>query len=165
MLQAASILGREVLDSRGNPTVEVDVTLEDGSFGRAMEPSGASKGAHEAVELRDGEKKRYLGKGVLKAVETVNAEIHDALRGMDAEDQRRIDHALITLDGTRNNSRLGANAVLGVSLAVASAAGGPGGSTHQTTGRCRWVALPGLIDPPGQVAIDAGSWASDILNA
>jgi enolase len=122
MTAILDILGREILDSRGNPTVEVDVTLEDGSMGRAAVPSGASTGAHEAVELRDGDKKRYLGKGVLKAVEAVNTEIFDALRGMDAEDQRRIDHAMIALDGTKNKSRLGANAILGVSLAVAKAA-------------------------------------------
>jgi enolase len=122
MTAILDILGREVLDSRGNPTVEVDVTLEDGSMGRAIVPSGASTGAHEAMELRDGDKKRYLGKGVLKAVENVNSEIFDALVGMDAEDQRRIDHALITLDGTKNKSRLGANAILGVSLACAKAA-------------------------------------------
>jgi enolase len=122
MTAILDITGREVLDSRGNPTVEVDVTLEDGSMGRAAVPSGASTGAHEAVELRDGDKTRYLGKGVLKAVEAVNTEIYDALAGMDAEDQRRIDHALITLDGSKNKSRLGANAILGVSLAVAKAA-------------------------------------------
>ncbi len=122
MTAILDITGREVLDSRGNPTVEVDVTLEDGSMGRAAVPSGASTGAHEAVELRDGDKKRYMGKGVLKAVEAVNTEIFDAIRGMDAEDQRRIDAALIALDGTKNKSRLGANAILGVSLAVAKAA-------------------------------------------
>ncbi|MBV1693716.1 MAG: phosphopyruvate hydratase [Hyphomicrobiales bacterium] len=122
MTAILDIIGRQILDSRGNPTVEVDVVLEDGSQGRAAVPSGASTGAHEAVELRDGDKTRYLGKGVLKAVEAVNGEIGDALRGMDAEDQRRIDKALITLDGTKNKSRLGANAILGVSLAVAKAA-------------------------------------------
>jgi enolase len=122
MTAIIDITGREVLDSRGNPTVEVDVTLEDGCMGRAAVPSGASTGAHEAVELRDGDKKRYLGKGVLKAVEAVNTEIHDAIAGMDAEDQRRIDLALIALDGTKNKSRIGANAILGVSLAVAKAA-------------------------------------------
>lgn len=114
--------GREILDSRGNPTVEVDVLLEDGSFGRAAVPSGASTGAHEAVELRDGDKTRYLGKGVTKAVDAVNGEITDALLGLDAEDQRDIDLAMITLDGTANKARLGANAILGVSLAVAKAA-------------------------------------------
>jgi len=114
--------GREILDSRGNPTVEVDVLLEDGSFGRAAVPSGASTGAHEAVELRDGDKNRYLGKGVLKAVDAVNTEIADAILGLDAEDQRDIDLAMIALDGTDNKARLGANAILGTSLAVAKAA-------------------------------------------
>ena len=122
MTAIVDIIGREILDSRGNPTVEVDVVLEEGSRGRAAVPSGASTGAHEAVELRDGDKQRYLGKGVLNAVEAVNGEIFDALSGMDAEDQRRIDEAMIKLDGTANKSRLGANAVLGVSLAVAKAA-------------------------------------------
>jgi len=114
--------GREILDSRGNPTVEVDVLLEDGSFGRSAVPSGASTGAHEAVELRDGDKTRYLGKGVTKAVDAVNGEISDALLGLDAEDQRDIDLAMIALDGSANKGRLGANAILGVSLAVAKAA-------------------------------------------
>jgi enolase len=122
MTAIIDIIGREILDSRGNPTVEVDVVLEDGSFGRAGVPSGASTGAHEAVELRDGDKSRYLGKGVTKAVDGVNGEIFDALAGMDAEDQRGIDAALIKLDGTKNKSRLGANAILGVSLATAKAA-------------------------------------------
>ena len=115
--------GREILDSRGNPTVEVDVLLEDGSFGRAAVPSGASTGAHEAVELRDGDPARYLGKGVLKAVDAVNSEIRELLiDNFDAEDQRDIDLALIALDGTPNKARLGANAILGTSLAVAKAA-------------------------------------------
>jgi len=122
MTAIVDIIGREILDSRGNPTVEVDAILEDGSLGRAGVPSGASTGAHEAIELRDGDKKRYLGKGVLKAVEAVNGEIFDALAGMDAQDQRRIDDALKKLDGTPNKGRLGANAILGVSLAVAKAA-------------------------------------------
>ena len=117
MTEIVDILAREILDSRGNPTVEVDVTLEDGAFGRAAVPSGASTGAHEAVERRDGDKTRYLGKGVLGAVDAVNGEIFDALSGLDAEDQRRIDRLLIELDGTPNKSRLGANAILGVSLA------------------------------------------------
>jgi enolase len=116
------ITAREILDSRGNPTVEVDVTLEDGAFGRAGVPSGASTGAHEAVERRDGDKARYGGKGVLKAVDAVNGEIFDALSGFEAEEQRRIDSVLIELDGTENKSRLGANAILGVSLATAKAA-------------------------------------------
>ncbi|WP_374544464.1 phosphopyruvate hydratase [Rhodoblastus sp.] len=122
MTEIIDIVAREILDSRGNPTVEVDVTLEDGSFGRAAVPSGASTGAHEAVELRDGDKARYLGKGVLKAVESVNGEIFDAISGLDAEDQVGIDEAMIELDGTPNKARLGANAILGVSLATAKAA-------------------------------------------
>jgi enolase 1/2/3 len=122
MTAIVDIIGREILDSRGNPTVEVDVVLEDGSLGRAGVPSGASTGAHEAIELRDGDKQRYLGKGVRKAVDAVNGEIFDALSGMDAREQRRIDDALIKLDGTPNKGRLGANAILGVSLAVAKAA-------------------------------------------
>src|SRR5215468_1057738 len=122
MTAIVDIIGREILDSRGNPTVEVDVVLEDGSRGRAAVPSGASTGAHEAVELRDGDKGRYLGKGVRKAVDAVNGEIFDAIGGMDAEGQVKIDETLIGLDGTPNKSRLGANAILGVSLAVAKAA-------------------------------------------
>ena len=122
MTAIIDIIGREILDSRGNPTVEVDVVLADGSRGRAGVPSGASTGAHEAVELRDGDKTRYLGKGVKNAVEAVNAEIFDALSGMDAEAQVKIDETMIALDGTPNKSRLGANAILGVSLAVAKAA-------------------------------------------
>jgi enolase len=116
------LIAREILDSRGNPAVEVDIVLEDGSRGRAGVPSGASTGAHEAVELRDGDKSRYLGKGVRKAVDAANGEIFDAIGGMDAADQAKIDETLIVLDGTENKSRLGANAILGVSLAVAKAA-------------------------------------------
>ncbi|AWI89554.1 phosphopyruvate hydratase [Methylobacterium sp. DM1] len=122
MTAITNIAAREILDSRGNPTVEVDVLLEDGSFGRAAVPSGASTGAHEAVELRDGDKGRYNGKGVLKAVDAVQTEILDAIGGMDAEDQVAVDEAMIALDGTPNKARLGANAILGVSLAVAKAA-------------------------------------------
>ena len=122
MTAIIDIHGREILDSRGNPTVEVDVLLEDGSMGRAAVPSGASTGAHEAVELRDGDNARYLGKGVSKAVAAVNGEIADRLLGIDAEDQRELDLAMIALDGTLNKARLGANAILGVSLAVAKAA-------------------------------------------
>jgi enolase len=122
MTAILDITAREILDSRGNPTVEVDVTLEDGSFGRAAVPSGASTGAHEAMELRDGDKARYMGKGVSKAVAAVNGEIYEALADMDAENQVDIDHAMIKLDGTPNKSRLGANAILGVSLAIAKAA-------------------------------------------
>ena len=116
------IHAREILDSRGNPTVEVDVTLEDGTIGRAAVPSGASTGAHEAVEKRDGDKTRYMGKGVLEAVSAVNGEIAETLKGFDATEQVAIDTAMITLDGTPNKARLGANAILGVSLAVAKAA-------------------------------------------
>ena len=122
MTAIIDIIGREILDSRGNPTVEVDVILEDGSFGRAAVPSGASTGAHEAVERRDNDASRYHGKGVLDAVEAVNGEIFETLEGFEAEDQRHIDKILIELDGTHNKSRLGANAILGVSLAVAKAA-------------------------------------------
>jgi len=122
MTAIVDIHAREILDSRGNPTVEVDVVLADGCTGRAAVPSGASTGAHEAVELRDGDKARYLGKGVLKAVAAVNGEIFDALAGMEAEEQGAVDAAMIELDGTANKSRLGANAILGVSLAVAKAA-------------------------------------------
>ena len=122
MTAITAIRGRQILDSRGNPTVEVDVSLEDGSFGRAAVPSGASTGAHEAVELRDGDKGRWGGKGVEKAVESVNGEIAEALAGHDAEDQGEIDASMIALDGTENKGRLGANAILGVSLATAKAA-------------------------------------------
>ncbi len=127
MTEIVDILAREILDSRGNPTVEVDVVLEDGAFGRAAVPSGASTGAHEAVEKRDGDKGRYLGKGVRAAVDAVNGEIFETLSGFEAEDQRRIDQTLIALDGTANKSRLGANAILGVSLAVAKAAAASSG--------------------------------------
>jgi enolase len=122
MTAIVDVHAREILDSRGNPTVEVDVLLEDGSFGRAAVPSGASTGAHEAVEKRDGDKRRYLGKGVMQAVAAVNGEILDAVAGLDAEDQVELDAMLIELDGTENKSRLGANAILGVSLASAKAA-------------------------------------------
>ena len=121
MLSIKSVHGREILDSRGNPTIEVDVALSDGSLGRAAVPSGASTGTNEAVELRDGDKKRYVGKGVLKAVANVNGEIARALSGKDASDQKKIDDVLIALDGTENKARLGANAILGASLATAKA--------------------------------------------
>src|SRR5947208_8647519 len=117
-----NIIGREILDSRGNPTIEVDVRLEDGSLGRAAVPSGASTGVHEAVELRDGDKSRWGGKGVAKAVAAVNGEIAKAVIGRDAKDQGGLDAAMIALDGTENKGRLGANAILGVSLAAAKAA-------------------------------------------
>lgn len=122
MTAIIDIHARQILDSRGNPTVEVDVLLEDGSFGRAAVPSGASTGAHEAVEKRDGDKSRWMGKGVEAAVEAVNDEITDKILGMDAEDQADLDRAMIELDGTENKGRLGANAILGVSLAAAKAA-------------------------------------------
>ncbi|HXW72427.1 MAG TPA: phosphopyruvate hydratase [Methylocella sp.] len=122
MTAIIDIAAREILDSRGNPTIEVDVTLEDGTSGRAAVPSGASTGAHEAVELRDSDKARFSGKGVLKAVESVNRDLFDALSGFDAEDQSKIDETMIALDGTPNKKRLGANAILGVSLAAAKAA-------------------------------------------
>ena len=122
MTAIVDVHARQILDSRGNPTVEVDVTLEDGSMGRAAVPSGASTGVHEAVELRDGDKSRWGGKGVSKAVQAVNGEIAEAAVGLDAEDQARLDAALIALDGTENKGRLGANAILGVSLATAKAA-------------------------------------------
>ena len=119
--EIVDVLGREILDSRGNPTVEVEVTLDNGVVGRAAVPSGASTGIYEACELRDGDKSRYLGKGVQKAVENVNGEIAEALNGLNALDQPYIDKILIELDGTPNKTRLGANAMLGVSLAVAKA--------------------------------------------
>ena len=122
MTAIADVHARQILDSRGNPTLEVDVTLEDGSMGRAAVPSGASTGAHEAVELRDGDKARWGGKGVETAVRSVNGAIAESVVGMDAEDQAGLDAELIALDGTENKGRLGANAILGVSLATAKAA-------------------------------------------
>ena len=122
MTMITDVYAREVLDSRGNPTVEVEVTLESGGFGRAIVPSGASTGAYEAVELRDGDKSRYLGKGVLKAVENVNTIIAPEIIGLDAQEQVAIDRKMIELDGTPNKGKLGANAILAVSMAVARAA-------------------------------------------
>ena len=122
MSEIIDVYGRQVLDSRGNPTVEVEVTLDDGSFGRAIVPSGASTGEFEAVELRDGDKAVYGGKGVLKAVDHVNNECADAVLGLDATEQRDVDAALIAADGTPNKGKLGANAILGVSMAAARAA-------------------------------------------
>lgn len=127
MSAIVDIHARQILDSRGNPTVEVDVTLESGAGGRAAVPSGASTGAHEAVELRDGDKAKYLGKGVLNAIESVNGEIQDAIGGLEGSDQARIDRIMIELDGTPNKARLGANAILGVSLALAKAAANEAG--------------------------------------
>lgn len=122
MTKIANIKAREVLDSRGNPTVEADVILEDGTLGRACAPSGASTGSREALELRDGDKSRYLGKGVRKAVEAINGQIREALVGKDSADQRSLDQIMIDLDGTENKANLGANAILAVSLAAAKAA-------------------------------------------
>ena len=122
MVRIAKVVGREILDSRGNPTIEVDVVLESGLRGRAAVPSGASTGVHEAVELRDGDKKRYVGKGVQKAVKNVNGAIAKAVTGMRADEQQSLDNALIDLDGTDNKGKLGANAILGISLASARAA-------------------------------------------
>ena len=122
MSAIVDIVGREILDSRGNPTVECDVLLESGTMGRAAVPSGASTGSREAIELRDGDKGRYLGKGVTRAVDAVNGEIADAVTGFDALDQTALDRAMIELDGTENKERLGANAILAVSLAAARAA-------------------------------------------
>ena len=187
MTAIVDIIGREILDSRGNPTVEVDVVLEDGSLGRAAVPSGASTGAHEAVELRDGDK-RYLGKGVRKAVDAVNGEIFDAVGGMDAEAQAKIDETLIALDGTPNKGRLGANAILGVSLAVAKAAAArqrraalplcrrhlgaaPAGADDEHRQRrraCRQSdRLPGIHDHAGRRASTSPrrcAWASEIFH-
>ena len=126
-MKIESVLAREILDSRGNPTVEVDVRVAGGAVGRACVPSGASTGAHEALELRDGDKKRYGGKGVLKAVAAVNADLMDLLSGLDALEQIKIDRAMIEFDGTPNKGRLGANAILGVSLATARAAAAASG--------------------------------------
>src|SRR6266581_6997308 len=126
-MKISRVHGREILDSRGNPTVEVELQLENGAGGRAAVPSGASTGQREALELRDGDKKRYGGKGVTKAVAHVNGEIAGVVRGTDARDQALLDRILIELDGTENKGRLGANAILGVSLAVARAAAGASG--------------------------------------
>ncbi|MCL4185744.1 MAG: phosphopyruvate hydratase, partial [Burkholderiaceae bacterium] len=122
MSAIVDIIGREIIDSRGNPTVECDVLLESGVMGRAAVPSGASTGSREAIELRDGDPKRYLGKGVLKAVENINTEISEAIMGLDAAEQAYVDRTLIELDGTENKARLGANSMLAVSMAVAKAA-------------------------------------------
>ncbi len=143
MTAITHIHAREIIDSRGNPTVEVDVGLEDGAFGRAGVPSGASTGAMEALELRDGDKKRYKGKGVLNAVANVNNDIADALLGMDAEDQTKVDQAMLDLDGTKNKSKLGANAILGVSLAVAKASAQSAGlPLYRYVGGVRACVLP-----------------------
>ncbi len=161
MTAIVDIVGRQILDSRGNPTVEVDVILEDGSFGRAAVPSGASTGAHEAAELRDGDKSVYLGKGVLKAVEAVNGEIYDAVGGFDAEDQIQIDQTMIALDGTPNKGRLGANAILGVSLAVAKAAAAASGLPLY-----RYIGGPGarVLPVPMMNIINGGAHADNPID-
>ncbi len=161
MTAIIDIVAREILDSRGNPTVEVDVTLEDGSMGRAGVPSGASTGAHEAIELRDGDKSRYGGKGVLKAVEAVNGEIFDAIGGMDAENQILIDRTMIGLDGMPNKGRLGANAILGVSLAVAKAA-----AEAAALPLCRYLGGPsaGLLPVPLMNIINGGAHADNPID-
>ncbi|MEC7304942.1 MAG: phosphopyruvate hydratase [Pseudomonadota bacterium] len=161
MSSIEDIQAREILDSRGNPTVEVDVILEDGGFGRAAVPSGASTGAFEAVELRDGEKERYGGKGVMKAVDAVNFEIFDALAGADAMDQAGLDQAMIELDGTENKARLGANAILGVSMAAARAAA-------DSAGMPLWRYLGGvhahLLPTPMMNIMNGGAHANNALD-
>ena len=161
MSSIEDIQAREILDSRGNPTVEVDVILEDGGFGRAAVPSGASTGAFEAVELRDGEKERYGGKGVMKAVDAVNFEIFDALAGADAMDQAGLDQAMIELDGTENKARLGANAILGVSMAAARAAA-------NSAGMPLWRYLGGvhahLLPTPMMNIMNGGAHANNALD-
>ncbi len=161
MTAIIDVIGREILDSRGNPTVEVDVILEDGAMGRAAVPSGASTGAHEAIELRDGDKKRYGGKGVLQAVAAVNGEISDAVNGMDAENQILIDRTLIDLDGTPNKARLGANAILGVSLAVAKAA-----ADSAALPLCRYLGGPGarVLPVPMMNIINGGAHADNPID-
>jgi enolase 1/2/3 len=161
MTAIVNVVGREILDSRGNPTVEVDVVLEDGSMGRAAVPSGASTGTREAVELRDGDKGRFGGKGVLKAVEAVNRDIFDALSGLEAEDQLKIDETMIALDGTKNKSRLGANAILGVSLAVAKAAAEVSGLPLY-----RYVggAMPRVLPTPMMNIINGGAHADNPID-
>src|SRR5246500_5426458 len=154
MTDIIDIIGREILDSRGNPTVEVDVVLEDGSIGRAAVPSGASTGAHEAVELRDGDKARYLGKGVHKAVAAINGEIFDALSDVEVEEQVQIDQIMIDLDGTPNKSRLGANAILGVSLACAKAA-----AASYAMPLYRYVGGTSAPTPPGPVVENVNTGA------
>ena len=151
MTEIVDILAREILDSRGNPTVEVDVVLEDGTLGRAAVPSGASTGAHEAVERRDGDPDRYGGKGVRGAVGAVMGEIFDALSGAEAEDQRRLDRILIELDGTANKGRLGANAILGVSLAAAKAAAKTRELTEER--RKEYVKLAGRYAEQQRIAV------------
>ena len=161
MSSIVDIIGREILDSRGNPTVECDVLLESGAMGRASVPSGASTGSREAVELRDGDKARYLGKGVLRAVENVNTEISEAVMGLDAQEQTFIDRTLIDLDGTENKSRLGANAILAVSMAVARAAAEESGlSLYRYFGGSGPMSMP----VPMMNVINGGAHANNSLD-
>src|SRR5881275_3067959 len=161
MSAIVDIVGREILDSRGNPTVECDVLLESGTMGRAAVPSGASTGSREAIELRDGDKSRYLGKGVLKAVEHVNTEISEAIMGLDANEQAFLDRTLIDLDGTENKSRLGANATLAVSLAVAKAAAEESGlPLHRYLGGAGAMSMP----VPMMNVINGGAHADNSLD-
>jgi len=161
MSAIVDIIGREILDSRGNPTVECDVLLESGAMGRAAVPSGASTGAREAIELRDGDQARYLGKGVLRAVENLNTEIAEALNGLDAQEQTFIDHTLITLDGTQDKSRLGANAILATSMAVARAAAEDSGlSLYRYFGGSGPLQMP----VPMMNVINGGAHANNVLD-
>ncbi|MSR73499.1 MAG: phosphopyruvate hydratase [Candidatus Pacebacteria bacterium] len=160
-MKIQTIKGRQIIDSRGNPTVEADVILENGSMGRAAVPSGASTGSHEAIELRDGDKKIYGGKGVLRAVSHINTEIANALRGMNAMDQKGIDTALIALDGTANKSKLGANAILAVSLATAKAAAAAKGvSLFRYVGCLEGITDPRLLPMPMMNIINGGKHAA-----
>ncbi|MFP6621721.1 MAG: phosphopyruvate hydratase, partial [Pirellulaceae bacterium] len=161
MSSIAKIHGRQILDSRGNPTVEVDVTLQDGSFGRAGVPSGASTGIHEAWELRDGDENQFLGKGVLQAVQNVNTTIAAALTGQDALDQASIDQQMLDLDGTDNKKNLGANAILGVSLAVAKAAAT---STHQPLFQYLGGADANLLPAPMMNIVNGGEHADNSVD-
>ena len=157
----ASIFARQILDSRGNPTIEVDVITENGILGRAAVPSGASTGIHEAVELRDNDKAIYMGKGVLKAVQHVNTIIEEALVGMDVFEQKKIDYLLLELDGTENKSNLGANAILGTSLAVAKAAAQEAGlSLYQYIGGVGAVTMP----VPMMNILNGGSHADNLID-
>jgi enolase len=161
MSAIVDIIGREILDSRGNPTVECDVLLESGAMGRAAVPSGASTGAREAIELRDGDKTRYLGKGVLRAVENLNTEISEALMGLDAQEQTFVDHTLIGLDGTETKERLGANALLAASMAVARAAADESGlSLYRYFGGSGPMSLP----VPMMNVINGGAHANNTLD-
>src|SRR5215208_7013235 len=161
MTLIASVRARQILDSRGNPTIEVDVRLDDGSLGRAAVPSGASTGEHEAVELRDGDKSRWGGKGVERAVHSVNGEIAEEVVGMEAEDQADLDAALIALDGTENKGRLGANAILGVSLATAKAAAA---SAEMPLYRYVGGAEANLLPVPMMNIVNGGAHADNGLN-